>query len=540
MSRKRKRWVLGLVAVVVAAVALGSRWSEPHYRGRSLTAWLEQFADASLDEKERRSEAQKAICEIGAEKALPILLGMAKAHDGSVRSWINRKNENWDLRFLKKREAGATQQLAIAGFEVLETNCAPAVPELTRMLNDTNHAFTALRCLVCIGVPAKAPVCQALTNSSVEIRRFAASQLACVTDDMEVYLAWLKLPLSDPDSMVRFAAVQALGLQKDSPHEIVPFLVKAIADPQQSVSGYAAKFLGELGTNAVEAFDALSNVVETGNSYMATHALRSLVSIDGERALPMTLGWLQSSNADHRARAANVLGNYPPTPEILDRLKSAAQDDDSKVARTATASLRKYLQKEKDEGKYRVVIEGEPSYRGRLLGDWLKRRPSDNDVAEDAKQAIGELGTNALPALLARLVYADAKYGLKDYDASIEAVGGFALLGQRGQSALPKLEELINGDDERVAVLALISACNMGSNAVPVFMRAFTNDYADVRNEALNYLLEGPLTAFPEARKEAVPAIIEMLRDPDVSNRMNATNALKEIDPTAAKRAGVK
>src|SRR5207302_9211710 len=93
--------------------------------------------------------------------------------------------------------------------------------------------------------------------------------------------------------------------------EILPLLVKAMHDPQQSVSGYAAKFLGELGTNGVEAFCALSNVVQTGNSYMATHALRSLVSIDPERALPITLGWLQSSNADHRARAAKCTGKLP-------------------------------------------------------------------------------------------------------------------------------------------------------------------------------------------------------------------------------------
>jgi len=61
-----------------------------------------------------------------------------------------------------------------------------------------------------------------------------------------------------------------------------------------------------------------------------------------------------------------------------------------------------------------------------------------------------------------------------------------------------------------------------------------------VRCEALLYLTESPLTAFPEARKRAVPDIIAMLHDPEESIRMNATNALWEIDRDAAAEAGAK
>ena len=113
-------------------------------------------------------------------------------------------------------------------------------------------------------------------------------------------------------------------------------------------------------------------------------------------------------------------------------------------------------------------------------------------------------------------------------------------MGEQALAALPKLTALIHGDDERIAVLALISCWNMGSNAAPVFVSGLTNDFGDVRSEALHYLTEGPLTAFPEARKRAVPDIIAMLRDPQQSNRMNATNALWEVDREAAKNAGVR
>ena len=206
-------------------------------------------------------------------------------------------------------------------------NAAPAVDELTTMLDETNRgpgslAFIALRCLIYIGMPAEKSVCRALTNQSPEIRSFATAQVSWVTDDIELYLKRLERPLNDADAAVRFAAVQALGLQTKYPDEVLPPLVKAMHDPVQSVSGYAAKFLGELGTNGIKAFDALSNIVDTGNSYMATHALRSLVSIAPDRALPMVFGWLESRNQDHRARGTLLLTEFPTTtPEILCKLK---------------------------------------------------------------------------------------------------------------------------------------------------------------------------------------------------------------------------
>ena len=312
-------------------------------------------------------------------------------------------------------------------------------------------------------------------------------------------------------------------------------------DPAQNIAGYAAKFLGELGPNGIEAFEPLKKMVESGNPYMASQALRSLVSIAPERALPMAFEWLESTDQEHRSRAALLLTEFPTaTPRMLDRLKQSTKDSDAKVARSAVEALKKLRQREKEGGTYRVVIEGEPSYAGKPLGDWLKRKPNQEEVSKETKQAFQAMGSNAIPSLLARLTYVDQKYGLWDYDASLEATGGFFLLGARALPALPSLEELINGDDEPIALFALISCLNLGSNAVPVVARGLTNYFPDVRSESLHYLTDGPLTAFSDARRNAVPEIIKMLRDPEESNRMNATNALKEIDRNAAAKAGVK
>jgi len=199
--------VLGVV-LLLATVA-----REPSHRGRTLSSWLQQFSETPLDETQRRSEAQQAICAIGDKKALPFLLRLAEAQGGPLRSWIIQKNEKWDSRFLKFRDALSKQQLGIAGFEALETNCASAVPELTKLLDDTKRAFAAVRCLASIGKAAEAAVCRALTNSNPDVRRFSAAELASVTDDIDVLLTRLRGPLRDPDGAVRFAAVQVLGWQ---------------------------------------------------------------------------------------------------------------------------------------------------------------------------------------------------------------------------------------------------------------------------------------------------------------------------------------
>jgi HEAT repeat protein len=236
-----------------------------------------------------------------------------------------------------------------------------------------------------------------------------------------------------------------------------------------------------------------------------------------------------------------VLGKFETvTGEILEALKKAKADSDVKVAHNATESLRAYHEKEQQHGKREIIIGGEPSYRGRRLGEWLKQRPDRNEMPQEAQEAIRGMGTNAIPALLARLVYKDQKFELPDDEVTIGAVGGFFVLGEIAVPALPRLEEIVNDDDRRLALFALIAACNMGTNSVPVITGALTNRYADVRNQAVGLLLDAPMRTFPEARKNAVPQIAKLLCDPDEFVRMGATNALKEIDPAAAAKAGVR
>ncbi len=260
---------------------------EPHYQGRSLSSWLQQCYDTPLNETQRLSEAQAAVRAIGEKKSVPVLLKLVETKEDPFSTWLLGQREKLRIDFLHWRSAEDWQQLGIAGFEALETNAAPAVAELTELLKDKEHAFVAVRCLVAIGPPAEPSVSQALTNQSVQVRYFATQQFAWVTDNDEVYLSKMRECLEDPDGSVRFAAVQGIGLQTQAPDLAITLLLEALRDKQDTVASWAAKFLANFGTNAMRAFPDLSNAVEHGNPNTVNQALKTLVVIAPDKALPI-------------------------------------------------------------------------------------------------------------------------------------------------------------------------------------------------------------------------------------------------------------
>jgi hypothetical protein len=150
------------------------------------------------------------------------------------------------------------------------------------------------------------------------------------------------------------------------------------------------------------------------------------------------------------------------------------------------------------------------------------------------------MGTNAIPSLLWRLVYVRPPFGLPAFDVNNEAVMGFIILGEQARPALPRLQTLMDSTNGGIAVHAMVASCGSGSNAVSLLIKGLTNQLPDVRSEAAHYLTDGPCAKFPDQRKKAIPLFVNLLNDPDENVRMNATNELKEIDPEAAAKAGLK
>ena len=155
MSRRSKTVALVLAVLVPCLVAvLASRTAEPRYGGRTLSSWLQQHWQTGSMDTQRVAEVETAIRAIGAEKALPTLLTRLKTKESPIRAWAIDKAEKHHIRFLHLNSATECQLQGIVGFEVLGTNCAPAVGELAKLLADPELAFVATRCL---RVPRPAP-----------------------------------------------------------------------------------------------------------------------------------------------------------------------------------------------------------------------------------------------------------------------------------------------------------------------------------------------------------------------------------------------
>jgi HEAT repeat protein len=564
-------FVLGILGAVIVCTR------QPRYHGRTLTSWLRQYGCTSLDEPQRRQEAQSAVRAIGTKKALPKLLNLVEAKDDPVSLWLIDKTDRFRIRLLKWsswedyerirwHSAEDFQQLGIAGFEVLGTNAASAAGKLGKLLDKKDHTFTAERCLVFIGKPAEHVICRALTNQDERVRQWSIDNLAAVTDDVEVYIARIKPRLQDSSDAVRGTAVNDIGIQTSAPELAVPLLVEALKD--SAVSANAANALGNFDTNALVAFPILTNLVEHGDANVAGAALKTLIVIAPDRALPiftnylargkpgindalraltevmpdkalpMVLARLQSPNLAMRREAFGLLRHYPVTLQIDSAMQTVVTDSDSALALAAKGFLTdQYATNHPDA----FLFPDEPSYNGKRLGEWLETRiEGGGDFTPAAKDAIHQVGTNAIPALLKRLTYVRPPYCFNPFQININAAGGFIALGEQAKPALPELWLLMDNTNKDTALTAMIATCGTGSNAMPFLIKGLTNPFANVRGQAANILMEGVGDKFPEQRKQAIPLFVKLLNDPDDDVRMNATNQLKEIDPAAAAKAGIK
>jgi hypothetical protein len=218
-------------------------------------------------------------------------------------------------------------------------------------------------------------------------------------------------------------------------------------------------------------------------------------------------------------------------------MQTIATDSDSDLANSAKGFLTDQYETTHPDA---FLFPDEPSCSGRRLGEWLKMRDADGFISQDATNAIQHIGTNAIPALLKRLVYVRPAYCFSPFQININAAGGFVALGELTKPALPELWILMDSTNNDIALTAMIATCGTGSNALPFLIKGLTNQFISVRSEAANILTEGVGDKFPEQRKQAIPLFVKLLNDPDDDIRLNATNQLKQIDPAAAAKAGIK
>jgi hypothetical protein len=208
---------------------------------------------------------------------------------------------------------------------------------------------------------------------------------------------------------------------------------------------------------------------------------------------------------------------------------------------------------------WRVWQQREPVYKGRTLTSWLMRYWSTNNTEVwigpgdlEVKQAVRQMGTNAIPTLLRLLQAKDSALKrrtmallkrehiiAKDYIPAAfwhqTGMYGFYVLRTNAQSALPRLIEIadqnISPSSQRAAIRALIYTRPTGppaQQAVAHLLQWATNKDLSVQDEAIITL--GNIGPPAEA---AVPYLKQCAVSHDSGVRLQAKLALLRIDPKA-------
>ena len=113
---------------------------------------------------------------------------------------------------------------------------------------------------------------------------------------------------------------------------------------------------------------------------------------------------------------------------------------------------------------------------------------------------------------------------------------GLGEMGPEAAAALPEIKKLLKQKDGllRVAAAEAIWRIDHADAAVPTLMEILRDDEQH-RLDAL-----AALGGIGPPARSSVPALLRIWKEDDESERWYAAQALKRIDPEAAKKAGVR
>jgi hypothetical protein len=202
--------------------------------------------------------------------------------------------------------------------------------------------------------------------------------------------------------------------------------------------------------------------------------------------------------------------------------------------------------------------EPEPTYRGRRLSallkvTWVSVKPGDLGVTgnwEDIEQAVGQIGTNAIPTLLrwssTRSSDSRLKLGVmrllvrqplfkvhfaSSLGLSFAATYGFRALGTNAAAAVPALMQIANGKpgSRQDAIMSLGYIGPAAEAAVPSLLRLTGDTNWAIR--LFSFVALGKIHSRPE---DVFPALYNGLQDTNQRVRMAAAFAFAGFGESAA------
>jgi HEAT repeat protein len=235
---------------------------------------------------------------------------------------------------------------------------------------------------------------------------------------------------------------------------------------------------------------------------------------------------LLESLKDHRDapfRKAIALAMGPADSETragIPVLGKALRDEDVSARRAAAAAL--WYLAAHDEGTVAALA--------RALAD---RDAKVRLLAVETLSAAGPKAKSALPALIRSLRDADA-------EVRTAAVEGLWMIGPDAKTVVLALAASLKGEDPEAAKAVAFALAQIREGATqtrPAIIEMLQHENAIARQLAADAL--GRLGKADAVDPAIVAALVRALKDTDSQVRRAAAEALKKVDPEAAKKAGV-
>jgi HEAT repeat protein len=235
---------------------------------------------------QKRTEALKSISEFGvyAQEAVPFLIDVLGDDTSEVR----------------EAAANALQEMLLSGAEAQQ-----AIPFLINALSDDEFMVRLAAEETLGAIPEAIPaLIQALKNDDEWIRAGAATALGYIGPEAREAIPDLILTLKDTSSLVRFNAAYALGQMGSEAKQAIPALIKTTNDSDKTVRQYAVQALGKIGPEP-EVIPALIRALADPESSVRSEACDALRMMP--EAVPALIEALRDQRPNVRSGAAEAL-----------------------------------------------------------------------------------------------------------------------------------------------------------------------------------------------------------------------------------------
>ncbi|HZZ29086.1 MAG TPA: HEAT repeat domain-containing protein [Pirellulales bacterium] len=318
------------------------------------------------------------------------------------------------------------------------------------------------------------------------------------------------------DPKVQWHAARALSAIGPAAKEAVPALITALNSNDDMVRGYAANALEDIGDASQPAAPALGSLLTDKNGDVRRAAMDAIVGIHlkPETLIPILKRALEEGNMDPSLTVPALNALADAGDEGIKVLIGELKND--KAVFSACIALADAGPKAKE-----AVPE-----LARVTQD---RHPA---VRREAIMALGEIGPDAKPAA-AQLVKA-----LSDSQNSVKYAAAFAV-GRIGiKEATPDLTKLLDSDDHFMRMISAWSLAKINpedrksvDRAVSMLVIGLKDDNQHVRGAAARGLLE-----LHAPQDVVMSAMADLLADKDPGVRANVVDAISSLGEAAVPR----